>query len=229
MSLMPGAGQRLTPDEVQSVAFRAARLGRRGFDEEHVREFCGEVEAELVALISERAALEDEVRRLRRRVLSRAGDEGPAGGGLADVHIQAVGILFRAQQTANHYVSEAEEYCRHLAQYARRRRDEILGQARSHADRVLEQAHREASAAAESALAGSTLADLAAAQPTLAAPVAVPCAEDRAVAAELAYLRTFSEVYRSHLRTYLDALLRNVDERDLTPKVPVPAGAAQPG
>jgi hypothetical protein len=28
------------------------------------------------------------------------------------------------------------------------------------------------------------------------------------------YLRTFSEVYRTHLRAYLEALLRNVDEWD---------------
>jgi hypothetical protein len=30
--------------------------------------------------------------------------------------------------------------------------------------------------------------------------------------AELAYLRTFSDVYRTHLRAYLEALVRNVDE-----------------
>ena len=29
---------------------------------------------------------------------------------------------------------------------------------------------------------------------------------------EIAYLRMYSEVYRTHLRTYLEALLRNVDE-----------------
>jgi len=34
----------------------------------------------------------------------------------------------------------------------------------------------------------------------------------REVEAELAYLRTFSNVYRKHLHAYLDALLRNVEE-----------------
>ena len=29
---------------------------------------------------------------------------------------------------------------------------------------------------------------------------------------EIAYPRMYSEVYRTHLRTYLEALLRNVDE-----------------
>jgi hypothetical protein len=31
--------------------------------------------------------------------------------------------------------------------------------------------------------------------------------------AELTYLRTFSDVYRMHLHGYLDALVRNVEER----------------
>jgi DivIVA domain-containing protein len=240
MSLMPGAGPRLMPGEVQSAAFRNARLGRRGLDEEQVREFCDQVGAELVSLISERAALQEEVRRLRRRVLGRAGDDGAPADGLADAHFQAVGMLFRAQQTADHYVAEAEEYCRHLAQYARRRRDEILAQARSYADGVLEEAHREASQAAESALAGSVLvgsgvgpgigAVVGAAGPALAAPAGGLCTRERAAAAELAYLQTFSEVYRSHLRSYLDALLRNADEREPADKVPadkVPVAAGR--
>jgi DivIVA domain-containing protein len=37
-------------------------------------------------------------------------------------------------------------------------------------------------------------------------------AELEQMRAELAYLRTFSEVCRTHLRTYLEALTRNVDE-----------------
>jgi len=31
--------KRLTPDEVQSASFPLSRLGRRGYDEEHVRAF----------------------------------------------------------------------------------------------------------------------------------------------------------------------------------------------
>ena len=36
--------------------------------------------------------------------------------------------------------------------------------------------------------------------------------EQENVQGEIAYLRMYSEVYRTHLRTYLEALLRNVDE-----------------
>jgi DNA-binding transcriptional regulator YiaG len=32
------------------------------------------------------------------------------------------------------------------------------------------------------------------------------------VQGEIAYLRMYSQVYRTHLRTYLEVLLRNVDE-----------------
>lgn len=203
MTVMSRAEQRLTPDVVQSVCFRTARLGRRGFDEEHVRAFCHQVEGELVMLLNERTALQEEVSRLRRRVLGVSGASGEddgSGYGRPDAHRQAVSILSRAQQTADHYVAEAQEYSRHLAEDARRRRDEILAEAREHADQVIDGAHREASDAAQTAMAA----------PVLSAQS--PAADRREIEAELAYLRTFSDVYRTHLRAYLDALLRNVDE-----------------
>jgi DivIVA domain-containing protein len=205
MSLMSRAEQRLTPDVVQSVSFSTARLGRRGFDEEHVRAFCHQVEAELVLLLNERTALQAEVSRLRRRVLGQFGED-ESGPGAPDAHRQAVRILSRAQETADHYVAEAQEYSRHLAEDARRRRDEILAEASEHADQVMDEAHREASQAAYSAMAASALA--------APVPDAAPAAGGQELAAELAYLRTFSDVYRTHLRAYLDALLRNVDGWD---------------
>jgi DivIVA domain-containing protein len=219
MSAMSRAEQRLTPDVVQSVSFRTARLGRRGFDEEHVRAFCRQVEAELVLLLNERTALQEEVGRLRRRVLGKSGDS-PAIGYREDAHIQAVGILSRAQQTADHYVAEAQEYSRHLAEDARRRRDEILAEARSHADRVLAEAHHEATRAAHNAMA---------------APTPDTEGDRQEVEAELAYLRTYSDVYRTHLRAYLDALLRNVDEWEHAEKAslsavrPAPPRLTAPG
>src|SRR6201996_195964 len=56
---------RLTPGQVRSMSFRLARLGRRGLDEDDVREFCDQVEEELSLLLEERSALQSEVRRLR--------------------------------------------------------------------------------------------------------------------------------------------------------------------
>jgi len=194
MTVISRTDERLTPDRVQSISFPTSRLGRRGFDEDHVRAFCAHVEQELVTLLNEKAALWEEVDRLRRRIMGDA-DEAP-GYRPEDAHVQAVRILSNAQQTADRYVADAQQYSRQLAEDARRRRDEVLSEARAHAERVLEEAHQSASRAAAVAMSGAPLTD-----------------EGRSdMQGELAYLRTFSDVYRNHLRAYLEALLRNVEE-----------------
>jgi len=194
MTVISRTDERLTPDRVQSISFPTSRLGRRGFDEDHVRAFCAHVEQELVTLLNEKAALWEEVERLRRRIMGDA-DEAP-GYRPEDAHVQAVRILSNAQQTADRYVADAQQYSRQLAEDARRRRDEVLSEARAHAERVLEGAHLSASRAAAVAMSGAPLTD-----------------EGRSgLQGELAYLRTFSDVYRNHLRAYLEALLRNVEE-----------------
>jgi DivIVA domain-containing protein len=195
MSVIARVDERLTPDRVQSVSFPQARLGRRGLDEDHVRAFCAHVERELVTLLNEKAALWEEVGRLRQRV---AGDHADAPGYRPeDAHVQAVRILANAQQTADRYVADAQQYSRQLAEDARRCRDEVLAEAKAHAERLLEDAHLQASQAAALAISGGDAQ-------------ADPGRYD--LRAELAYLRTFSDVYRNHLRAYLEALLRNVEE-----------------
>lgn len=201
MAMMSSADQRLTPDAVQAISFRSARLGRRGFDEEHVRAFCRQVEAELVVLRSERSLLQEEVGRLRRRILGDGDGDDPLGlrrGGAANGGPRsAVGILSRAQQTAEHYVAEAQEYSRYLQRDAQRRRDGMVAGVRAHLDQVIEQAHHEASRAARTALAPAT------------APVGA-----RDVRAELAYLRAFGDVYTERLRSCLDDLLDEADKAE---------------
>ncbi|HUZ38208.1 MAG TPA: DivIVA domain-containing protein [Streptosporangiaceae bacterium] len=209
MTVTSRNGKRLTPDQVQSATFPMARLGRRGYDEEHVRAFCALVQRELVTLLNEKAALWEEVDRLRRRVLGDP-DEQP-GYRLEDGHIQAVRILSNAQQTADRYVADAQQYSRHLAEDARRRRDQVLAEAREHAERVLEEAHRQATHAAEMAISE---------------PEILTSGDRRELTAELAYLRTFSDVYRTHLRAYLEALLRNVEEWERTEKSAIAAARA---
>jgi DivIVA domain-containing protein len=191
MNLPVPSDTRLTPNEVQSTEFGRAPLGRRGLDEEQVRTFLMRVEQELQKVFSERAALADEVARLRERLQGTAVAEA---GKPQDAHLQAVRILSQAQQTADRYVADAERYTRDLAGEARRQRDEILADARSKAVQVLEDAHRQAALAA--------------------ATVEPPTGGHGAGAAdrELEYLRTSSRVYRTHLRAYLEALLRNVDD-----------------
>jgi DivIVA domain-containing protein len=192
MSAVTGAEGRLTPDQVKSVVFPPARLGRRGLDEAHVRAFCARVEEEIVLLLNERTSLFQQAEQLRQQFR----DDAEAGPGyMSDIaHLQAVQILANAQKTAERYVGEAQAYCRELAENARERHDVVITEARRNAAKIMGQADSQARLAAADA-----------------ARTLVPAGRGD-LQEEAAYLRTFSEVYRTHLRAYLEALLRNLDE-----------------
>jgi cell division septum initiation protein DivIVA len=187
----------LTPERVRSTVFRSARLGRRGLDEAEIRAFCGWVSDELARLLNENAMLQGDVLRLRARVLEGRGKPGVQP---EDAHVQAVYVLSKAQQTADRYVADAQEYSRELAQDAHLRRDEILREAQVRASIILEEAHSTATQAA-SAVAADNCESL-------------PASERQELQAEIAYLRTFSDVCRTHLRAYLESLTRSIEEWD---------------
>lgn len=189
---------RLTPDHVRSVTFPLSRWGRHGLEEEAVRAFLAVVHAEMVRLINERSSLWQEVQRLRRRILGKETGNDAILFGKDDAHIHAVRILSSAQRTADRYVADAQAYSGRLTEEARTRRDEIMGQAQQHADMLLEQARTRARTAAVDAMDYEGL------------PPQTD-QERRAVQAELAYLRTFSEVYRQHLRIYTEDVLRTIE------------------
>jgi DivIVA domain-containing protein len=184
----------LTPELVRSAAFPSARLGRRGLDEGEVRAFCGRVSDELARLFSSNSVLQEEVLRLRGRLLDRTGKPGVRP---EDGHVQAVYMLSKAQQTADRCVANAHEYSREVAEDARLRRDEILREAKVRASMILEEAHASASKAANAARDTGE---------------SVPAAERQDLQAEIAYLRTFSDVCRTHLRAYLESLARSIEQ-----------------
>ncbi|MFV2174977.1 DivIVA domain-containing protein [Actinomadura sp. LOL_016] len=235
-------GTRLTPGELQSVVFARAALGRRGYDEDQVRNFLQYVERELVQIFSEKSALAEEVNRLRARVGSAAsggpdgspGAEGPGVMAPQDAHFQAVRILSQAQQTADLYVADAERYTRELAHEARLHREAILSDAKGRAEQMLEEAHRRAAAIADAAVREAERAPAPApsASPSPAGGSAsgggMEEDERRRLESEVTYLRTYSDVYRNHLRTYLEALLRNVDEWEGSERASLPKGAPEP-
>lgn len=193
--VIPGSEGRLTPEQIRSVTFPPARFGRRGLDEVHVRAFCAQVEEEIVYLLNEQASLYQQAEQLRQRFRDSVDGEPAYMSGIA--HLQAVQVLVNAQKTAERFVGEAQQYCRELAENARQRRDQLLAEARLSAASMMERADSEARLAV--AQAART-------------PARVPASEQENLQGEIAYLRMYSEVYRTHLRTYLEALLRNVDE-----------------
>ncbi|MGH3151373.1 MAG: DivIVA domain-containing protein [Streptosporangiaceae bacterium] len=197
--VIPGNEGRLTPEQVRSVTFPPARFGRRGLDEMHVRAFCAQVEEEIVFLLNERASLYQQTEQLRQRFHDPVDGEPAYMSGIA--HLQAVQVLVNAQKTAERFVSEAQAYCRELAENARERRDALVTEARRTAAKMMERADHDARLAVTEAAADRT-----------PAPVRAPAGEPERLQGEIAHLRMYSEVYRSHLRAYLEALLRNVDE-----------------
>jgi DivIVA domain-containing protein len=191
--------RRLTPDQVQAATFPLTRWGRHGYEEETVRAFLAEVHAEMVRLVNERSSLWQEVQRLRRRILGKETGNDAVLFGKDDAHIHAVRILSSAQRTADRYVADAQAYSGRLTEEARVRRDEIMAHAQQHADMLLEEARTRARAAAVDAMNHD-------------GPPPRTEQEQRAVQAELAYLRTFSEVYRQHLRIYTEDVLRTIED-----------------
>ena len=192
---MTGANnQPMTPESVRSATFTSSRLGRRGLDEAEVRGFCEQVSDGLGRLINDNSMLQAEVMRLRQRLLDGKGRPGLQP---EDGHVQAVYVLSKAQQTADRYVADAQEYSRELAEDARARSDEILREAKVRASMILEEAHTSASRAAQAARD---------------APEPAPAAKRQELEAEIAYLRTFSDVCRTHLRAYLESLTHSIEE-----------------
>jgi cell division septum initiation protein DivIVA len=184
----------LTPERVRSAVFSPTRLGRRGVDEGEVRSFCDWVSDGLGRLLNDNAGLQEEVMRLRNRLISGKEKAGPQP---EDAHVQAVYVLSRAQQTADRFVADAQEYGRELAQDAQLRRDEVLREAKMRASLILEEAHTAASQAA------SAVAD---------PREPLPAAERQELQAEITYLRTFSNVCRTHLRAYMESLSRSIEQ-----------------
>lgn len=190
---------RLSPARLQDVIFPLTRWGRPGYEAESVGAFLTEVHAEMVRLINERASLWQEVQRLRRRILGKENGTDAILFGKDDAHIHAVRILSSAQRTADRYVADAQAYSGRLTEEARVRRDEIMTQAQQHADMLLDEAQTRARAAAVAAMNHDV-------------PLPETDQERRAVQAEIAYLRTFTEVYRQHLKIYTEDVLRTIED-----------------
>jgi DivIVA domain-containing protein len=191
-------------DEQQRLTpeeLRAVRfpLGRRGYEEESVDIFLRRVQAEFVRLVSERASLWEEVLRLRRRILAgEAGEAAEAAEGDGDPQA----VLF-GQSDALRIIEEA-----------RLRRDHLVLEAGQRSDMILEDAQARAREAAVSAL-------------NLPAPPQTDH-ERQAAQAELAYLRTYSDFYRVHLRAYTEGILRGIEEWERKEAAPFQGAAPAP-
>lgn len=139
--------QRLTPDRVRSTQFSRTPLGRRGLAEDEVMAFMQRVADDISARDASEASLRAKVNHYKNTLVqwqrehseARA-DELAAPVPGSNATVEAVNILSRAQQEADAYVAQTQEYCRRLAADAQDHAQQVLNDATARADAAAEQA-----------------------------------------------------------------------------------------
>jgi DivIVA domain-containing protein len=178
----------ITPADLQNVRFPRATMMRPGYVDAEVDRVFSRVAEELGRLYAEKAALRDQVRSLQAQVDGVVIPEPPSE--------QAVRILSSAQQTADNYVAEAEEFSRQVTHDARTEYEELTREARETAGAILQAAQEAAAKIGPSSGTG-------------AADDGGRTVEE--LQEQIAYLRTFGQSVRVQLRSYLEALISDVE------------------
>jgi DivIVA domain-containing protein len=182
------ADRRITPADVHNVRFPRGTMLHPGYSDAEVDRFKHRVAEELARLHAEKAELRDHVNSLRAQL-----EEAPAAVAPSD---QAVRLLATAQQTADNYVAEAEEFSRQMATDARVQYEEQLRRARESAGAIIQTAQE---AAAKVVSGGGRPAD----------GGGRPAEQSEE---QIAYLRAFAQATRTQLKAYLEALLADVEK-----------------
>ena len=185
--------RRLSPTDVQNVRFTRGSMMRPGYAEVEVDRFLARVATELSRSMTERAELRDQVHALREQIDSMQ-QEQAAQVAPSD---QAVRILASAQQTADAYVAEAEEFSRQMTTEARHQYEELTRQARENAGGIIQAAQEAAAKVGRGHGAPAAGAEQ---------------ATSEELQEQIAYLRAFGQATRTQLRAYLEALLADVEK-----------------
>jgi cell division septum initiation protein DivIVA len=143
---------------------------------------------ELARHIAEKAELRDQVRALQAQVEGTVVQAPPSE--------QAVRILASAQQTADAYVAEAEEFSRQVTSEARAEYEEAVRTARENAGAIIQAAQEAATRLSGPAPASAD----------------VPGRSVEELEEQVAYLKAFGQATRTQLRAYLEALLSDVEK-----------------
>src|SRR3954468_23377783 len=192
------AERRVSPADVQSVRFSGGSMLHPGYSELEVDRFLNRVAQEIGRLHAEKAELRDSVHALQAQLhrAEAAAEQATVPEPPSD---QAVRLLATAQQTADQYVAEAEDFSRQMTADARARFEEQLKHARETAGAIIQAAHEQA------AHMTGTEERPAAAEP------AQRSATTEELEEQVAYLKAFAQACRTQLRAYLEALLTDVE------------------
>jgi DivIVA domain-containing protein len=176
--------RRLSPADLHNLRFTRASMMRPGYVETEVDRVMHRLAEEVGRLINEKAELRDQVRALQGQVEGHQAVVPPSE--------QAVRILASAQLTADNYVAEAEEFSRQMTAEARAQYEEVTREARETAGAIIQAAHDAAGKMAP-------------------APVDPDTHNLEELQEQVAYLKAFGQACRVQLRSYLEALLSDVE------------------
>lgn len=182
-----GAGRRLTPADLHQVQFTRGTMLRPGYNDEEVDRLLNRLGEELNRLYAEKAELRDRVHALQAQVEGIEAQPTPSD--------QAVRLLATAQQTADQYVAEAEDFSRQITSDARVQYEDQLREARETAGAIIQAAHEAAATMTADGIA-----------PAPASGMSTEELEE-----QVAYLKAFAQACRVQLRSYLEALLTDVE------------------
>ena len=180
----PQPERRLSAADLHNVRFTRGTMMRPGYADTEVDRVMARLAEELNRLAAEKAELRDRVRALQAAVEGVVAPEPPSE--------QAVRILASAQLTADNYVAEAEEFSRQVTAEARTQYEEVTREARETAGAIIQAAH-----------------DAAAKMAPTAVDVDQRSLEE--LQEQVAYLKAFGQACRVQLRSYLEALLSDVE------------------
>ncbi|WP_138735771.1 DivIVA domain-containing protein [Modestobacter excelsi] len=175
-----------TADDLRAVHFTPASMLHPGYTDREVDSFVARAADELARLTDENAQLREQVQALRQQLDVASARPSPSD--------QAVGILATAQLTADQYVAEAEAFSRQMTSEARAQYEEQLTEARERAGAIVQ-----AAAEARAAIAAS------------GSGAAADAPATQELQDQIAYLKAFGQATRVQLRSYLEALLADVE------------------
>jgi DivIVA domain-containing protein len=184
-----GNGDRgLTPADLRSVQFTRASMLRPGYLDTEVDRVMHRVAEEIGRHIAEKAELRDQVRALQAQCAEAPVQAPPPSE-------QAVRILASAQQTADNYVAEAEEFSRQVTSEARAEYEDAVRRARENAGAIIQAAQEAAANLGGGAPAGANTGRRGVEE----------------LQEQVVYLKAFGQAVRVQLRSYLEALLTDVE------------------
>lgn len=218
----------LTPHDVHNVTFSKPSIGKRGYAEDEVDAFLDVVATELIRLTTENNDLHKRIDQLIQQLRTAQADAADHRRPLApapteDQHGQAAKVLGMAQEIADRLTRDARAEAERMASQSRATNHQLLAETRTKADSMINEARGRAASLVDEAQARAVTLDRQAQEKATALEREAVRKHDETLGAivrekdvlerKVEELRTFEREYRTRLQTYLNAQLRELDNR----------------